>query len=137
MKKYLFLLCLFIVYLILIGRNSTTEVISYDDKHNDGVIDVSIKFENGINSNKLNGLFKKYKQEYYVHGINTKKNKFNVSCYKIDECLKDIYNQEDNLFDANYVTHGFSINELNVMAYSDEMILFLNENNLEYKINKE
>ena len=78
-----------------------------------------------------------FKENGSIYLLNTKKNKFNVSCYKIDECLKDIYNQEDNLFDANYVTHGFSINELNVMAYSDEMLLFLNENNLEYKINKE
>lgn len=115
--------------------NSTADVISYDDKHNDGVIDVSIEFEKGINSNELNGLFKNYEQEYYVYGINTEKKEFNVSCADIEECLKDVYKQEDNLFDAKYITIGFSLNELNIIAYTDEIISFLNENNLTYKIN--
>ncbi len=53
MKKYLFLFGLFILYLFLNFNNKTEPVLSENNRYDNGVSMVTIKFETGINCNDL------------------------------------------------------------------------------------
>lgn len=127
---------LFIVYIILILRNNTLIVptISYEDRYNTGVSDIIIKFDNGINSKKLNELFKKYDSEYYVYRINFKNKDIKLSCNNINNCLKQVYEEENNIFNIIYNASGFKIDSVSLIAYEDEITSFLDKNNLVYEI---
>lgn len=135
MKKYLFLLFLFLTYILLILKNnlSTEPVISYDNESGN-VVDVVLKFEDGINSKILSNLFKNYDKEYYVYGINLDNEKIDLSCNKIDICLEEIFSQEDNDFSMLNITSGFKIDTVKFIAYKDEIVPFLDRNELVYEI---
>ena len=132
MKKYLFLLFLFLIYLGLTLQNKSGYVLSYNDKNDLSVMDVSISFKNNINSNKLVKILNKYNNEYYIYEIN---GKYKLSCNKIDRCIKDIYDEETSYFMEKYVASGFLINKVKLLGYKDEIIPFLNKNNFNYEIN--
>lgn len=135
MKKYLFLLFLFILYLLLtISTNLTTKsVISYNGE-NESVISILLNFEDGINSKRLSNLFNSYDNEYYIYKIKLKNENINLSCNKIDICLEEIFSQEDNDFSMLNITSGFKIDTVEFIAYKDEIVPFLDLNKLIYEI---
>lgn len=135
MKKYLFLLLLFIIYLILLQLSDEDEVISYDELNTGSAVNVLVSFENGINSNNLSTLFNNYNKEYYVYALKVNDDKINLSCDLIDDCINEVYDEENNLFYLKYLTSGFKVDEIEFIAYKDEVLPFLNKNNLAYKIN--
>lgn len=134
MKKYLFLIGLFIVYLVLIFNNKSVPALSYQNKHDDGVSTVNIIFDNGINSKKMSNLFSKYKKEYYVEQITLNSEQVSVSCTNINDCLNKIYDEQSELFNIFYISNGFSVKEISLLAYTEEIIPFLDKNNLVYTI---
>lgn len=137
MKKYLFLIILFVIYVLLISFNKTEPVLSYDSIDEVGVSEYYIEFKNGINSNNLDTIFNKYNKEYYITYIKIKNdNEYKTSCNYINNCIKDIYKQESNEFNTKYI-NGISITNLHLLAYKDEMSKFLDKNNIDYIINKE
>lgn len=136
MKKYFFLLFLFIIYLCLVINNKTLvePVISYDDKYKDGVCDVTLEFEEGINSNHLVNLFNSYNDEYYIYGLSLKNKNLKLSCTNIENCIKNVYEQEDEFFSLINISSGFKVEEINFLAYENEVIKYLDDNNLAYKL---
>ena len=126
---------LFIIYLILLQLSDENEVISYDELNTGSAVNVLVSFENGINSNNLSTLFNNYNKEYYVYALKVNDNKINLSCDLIDDCINEVYDEENNLFYLNYLTSGFKVDEIEFIAYKDEVLPFLNKNNLAYKIN--
>ncbi len=135
MKKYLFLLFLFIIYIFLIISDKSKPVISYDDVNNYGVSTVDITFEDGISSNKLDKLFNKYSDEYLVTNMKLKNNgDYKLSCNYISKCIKDIYAEEDNYFNVTYISNGITITDMTLIAYTDNITEFLNQNNIYYKM---
>ena len=134
MKKYLFLIFLFIIYLILNFSNKTKKVISYDSNDKSSVSNITINFKNGINSNTLEKLFKKYNNEYYIKEIKGEKNMFDVSCNNIKICIKEI--ASENLdYNINYFISGFKVKSIKLLSYKDDFISFADINNLDYSIN--
>lgn len=135
MKKYLFLLFLFTIYIFLIISNRSKPVISYDDVNNYGVSMVDITFEDGISSNKLDKLFNKYSDEYLITNIKLKNNsEYKLSCNNIGKCIKDIYDEEDNYFNVTYISNGITITHMTLISYTDNISSFLNKNNIYYKM---
>ena len=76
-----------------------------------------------------------YNKEYYVYALKVNDNKINLSCDLIDDCINEVYDEENNLFYLKYLTSGFKVDEIEFIAYKDEVLPFLNKNNLAYKIN--
>ena len=134
MKKYLFLVGLFVVYLILSFNNKSVPVLSYQNKYDDGVSTVNIIFNEGINSKSISDLFDGYKSEYYVEQIKLNSEDVSVSCTNINDCLNKIYDEHSERFNVLYMPNGFSVKEISLLAYTDEIISFLDKNNLVYTI---
>lgn len=135
MKKYFFLIFLFIICLILnLNDNSTEKVISYEEKSKEYIISINLDFNEGINSNKLNELFNKYDKEYYIRKISLNDEVLEISCKELSECIKETFNLKDNDFYNKYIVNGFKINNLNLIAYKDEIIPFLNNEKISYTI---
>lgn len=135
MKKYLFLLLLFVFYLILVTkREVTTPTFSISDDTN-SVKTVIIEFENGINSKNLVSDFNINKDYYLVKNIELEDEKYNVNCIKIDECIKNIYEQEDNAFNTKYIASGFKIKSITYLIYDsfnsdklyDNSVIYVNK----------
>ncbi len=135
MKKYLFLLSLFIVYLFLVNKNDVSPAISYENKYDGNVSDISIYFSNGINSNSIKKVFDGYNSDYYVYKIKLKDKDVAVSCSNIDSCLKEVYESEDKSFEILFLVTGFNVQEISMLAYTDSIVPFLSENDLTYKVN--
>ena len=51
MKKYLFLLSLYLLYFLIIINKKDTQIVSIPIDNNSSVKEVTLKYENGINSN--------------------------------------------------------------------------------------
>ena len=133
MKKYLFLIFLFLIYLILSFSNKTQEVISYNDENNSSVSNIIVSFKDGINSNKLIDLFKDYKDEYYVKEIIGEKNNYYVSCISIEKCISQI-SEENKYGDISYFISGFKVKNIKLLTYKDRFILFANKKSIYYEI---
>ncbi len=135
MKKYLFLIGLFILYLILIiNHDSTKEMVLYKNDYNQSVIDVTAKFNTGINSKKLINLFDDIKSNYYVYKISYDDKSIKTSCNKIEDCIYDIYDEESNLFDTIYLVNGFSIKDVSFLSDTNNIITFLDDNDIKYDL---
>ncbi len=130
MKKYLFLMFLFIVYLWVSNVSVTKPVISYEEPLESSVRNVLIKFNNGINSKNLSNLFISYDEDYYVEKIN---NTF-VSCDEINNCLKIIYDEKNEEFSNVYLANGFRVNEVNILTYLESIKTFLEANDINYEL---
>lgn len=117
MKKYLFLLLLFLFYLILISKKEATSLASYVNDENESVKTITIRFQNGINSKDLINEFSIDKDSYLILNMELENNTYNVNCNKIDECIKNIYEEEDEAFNTKYVASGFKINSLTYLSY--------------------
>lgn len=135
MKKYLFLLFLFIVYIFLIISDRSKPAIYYDDVNSYGVSTVDLTFEEGISSNNIDKLFSKYKDEYFITYMKLKNDdEYKLSCNNISKCIKDIYDEEDYYFNVTYISNGIIITKLTLIAYTDNITTFLNKNNIHYKL---
>lgn len=134
MKKYLFLLVLFIIYIgLLLFDDKSNDVVVLEDLQK-GAYKVSIEFDNGINSNDLKALFDDYDKNYFVYLFLLNNKRLDLSCDSIEQCIKNVYDVNDNDFYLKYVTNGFKIDEVELIAYKDEILSFLNKNNLTYKL---
>lgn len=137
MKKYLFLLFLIGVYALILFNNKdnkTSNVISYLDENRNAAITVKIKFKDGINSNNLKKLFYTYDKDYYIFNIYADKEDIKVSCDSIDWCIDSVYEEKDEYFYKSRLTSGFKIDSISLLAYKEEIIPFINNNNLDYEI---
>lgn len=135
MKKYLFLLGLFILYLFLNFNNKTEPVLSENNRYDNGVSEVTIKFNEEINCNNLEKKFSAYENDYYVKQMVIKDKTINISCNDFKKCIDDVYEEENNIFLINYISNGFSVKEVTFLAYTDEIIPFLNTNDFNYTLN--
>ena len=135
MKKYLFLLGLFILYLFLNFNNKTEPVLSENNRYDNGVSEVTIKFDTEINCNNLEKKFSAYENDYYVKQMVIKDKTINISCNDFKKCIDDVYEEENNIFLINYISNGFSVKEVTFLAYTDEIITFLNTNDFNYTLN--
>lgn len=135
MKKYLFLLGLFILYLFLNFNNKTEPVLSENNRYDNGVSEVTIKFNEEINCNNLEKKFSDYENDYYVKQMVIKDKTINISCNDFKKCIDDVYEEENNIFLINYISNGFSVKEVTFLAYTDEIIPFLNTNDFNYTLN--
>lgn len=135
MKKYLFLFGLFIVYLFLNFNNKTELVLSENNKYDNGVSEVTIKFNEGINCHNLEKKFRAYESDYYVKQMVIKDKTINISCNDFKKCIDEVYEEENNTFLINYISNGFSVKEVTFLAYTDEIIPFLDDNNFDYTLN--
>ena len=135
MKKYLFLLFLFMLYLMLFFSNNDVEpALLYDNRNDENVSGVIAKFDDGINSNELTNILNKYDKEYFIYKVNVSGENIDVSCTMINDCISQIYEQNSNLFNTLYVTNGFSIKRVYFLAYTSEVMPFLNENNITFDL---
>ncbi len=134
MKKYLFLIILLIIYIVLITGKKTEKVLSYNDLGNENVSEFNLVFKNGINSNNLSVLFNQYEGEYLIKNISLNETKADVKSNNITDCIKQVFSSENNAFSEIYMASGFKVNELSLLAYNDEIIPFLEENNIYYYI---
>ena len=130
MKKYLFLLFLFIIYLLICSVNDdkVVNVASYNKKYSTNTY--ILNFNNGINSKVFEDIIKNYEKEIYIYKINDTKG----SCNNFNDCIKDIYTMNDYNFEINYIASGFKIDKIELISdYSIEK--FLDDNNINYIIN--
>lgn len=132
MKKYLFLLFLFFLYLTVVSLPKTASVLSYDDKQS-GVVNVMISFDGGINSNDLKLFFDNYNKEYKVYNINVKDGDILVSCSDFDNCLKMVYELNNEDFETSYLVNGFMVNDVSFLAYKEEIDEYLYNKSFVYK----
>ena len=135
MKKYLFLLFLFIIYIVLTISNKSMPALSYNDINNKGMIEYEISFKDGINSNKVIDLFNNYKDEYYINLIKLKNNtSYKLSCDNIKICINYIYKNESYDFNIKYLTSGFNISSVNLISYNLDVKSIFDDKNIEYTI---
>lgn len=134
MKKYFFLIILFIVYLILSSLNNTKQVLSITDADNDStVITVRLNFTDGINSKRVTNLLDNYNKEYYIKNMIGKFN-YDVSCTNIKICIDNVFKDKDDEFYNKYISTGFLINSIELIAYKEEILTFLDNNGILYTI---
>ena len=129
MKKYLFLLFLFVIYLIIIIKPKTSNVFLSNEMNKKSVSSYTINFDLGINSNDLKKIFDSYDNDFLITNIND----FYVKCSNFDDCIKDIYMQENISFETNYLINGFKINSIEIIAY-DDINSFLVKNEIIHSI---
>lgn len=127
MKKYLFLFALFLVYIYLFFSRQTKPVISYNNENEYTVINYDLRFKNGINMYKFENILSNYKSELYIVKINN----YNVSCNNINTCIKQIFMQEDTLFEEKYLASGFNIYNISLITDKEYFNVFLS-NNINY-----
>lgn len=114
MKKYLFLILLFTIYICLTFKDNTHPVLNYEENSNER----KIVFENGINTNDLKLKLLKYDGKYLI----TKINDIEVKCSYIDKCINQIYEQEDRYFEEKNIANGFKVD--NIVIYTEDYFDF-------------
>ncbi|MEG2311638.1 MAG: hypothetical protein RSB72_02955 [Bacilli bacterium] len=135
MKKYFFLLFLFIIYLIIINTKTKEVNIETNDVLNKNVIEVTINFINGINSKKLGDTFENYNREVKFKKIETNNDVYDLSCNKISSCQKEILDTFEDEKNFLYLTNGLLIKKVNLVSYKEDLVKFLEYNKFDYKIN--
>lgn len=121
MRKYLFLLALFFIYIILILKKQDTALVNYSSDNINSVKMVTLKFENGVNYKDLINYFNLNKNYYFVENIQVDNNMYEVSCNKIERCIKSIYEQENEEFNNKYIASGFLISSVTYLTYDSEL----------------
>ncbi len=116
MKKYLFLLFLYLFYLFIILNKKDTKMVSLSIDDDSCVKQVTLKYENGINSKNLLDVFSEY-DNYLITNIQLDNNIYDVRCEKISDCIKDIYQEESNLFYLKYGASGFKVDSITYYKY--------------------
>lgn len=116
MKKYLFLLSLYLLYFLIIINKKDTQIVSIPIDNNSSVKEVTLKYENGINSNLLINKFNK-NDKYLVKTIESENNTYEVKCTEISNCIKDIFDEEESDFALKYNASGFKIKSVTYLNY--------------------
>lgn len=116
MKKYLFLLFLYLLYFVIILNKKDTEMVSLPINDNSSVKQITIKYENGINSKLLVKKFDEHKN-YLVKNIESDNNIYDVKCSKISNCIDTIFKMENNNFALKYNASGFKIKSITYFNY--------------------
>lgn len=134
MRKYLFLLFLFLIYIICILTPHTNKV-SNEVIDDYGLVSVFIEYDKGVNSFELQKVFDNYNDSYYITNFNINSNDdVLVSCSDFDKCVNDIYTIYDYDFETKYIASGFKINSVSFLAYKDNIEKYLSKYNVAYKI---
>ena len=121
MRKYLFLLALFFIYVILILKKQDTTLVNYSSDNINSVKTVTLKFENGVNYKDLINYFNINNNYYFVENIQVDNNMYEVKCNKIERCIKSIYEQENEEFNNKYIASGFLISSVTYLTYDSEL----------------
>ena len=117
MKKYLFLLSLYLLYFLIIINKKDTQIVSLPiDNNSSSVKEVTLKYENGINSNLLINKFNK-NDKYLIKTIESENNTYEVKCTKISNCIKDIFDEEESDLALKYNASGFKIKSVTYLNY--------------------
>lgn len=132
MKKYLFLLFLFFIYLILISKPKTISTFKEDDNYS--INEFYIYFNNGLNSKKMGSLLDGYSDDYLIKEIFIKNKKTSISCSDFKKCEENIYNILDNDFEITNIARGFKVDKLLIIANKEKIKNFLTLRNIDYKI---
>ena len=132
MKKGFFLLFLFIVYIYVVINKSTILVSETSQKSFKPVNTITIDFPTGINSRLFSSILKDYKNEYLITKIDTYKDEFFVSCDEFTICETEIFKNEGDLLNLNYLPSGITIRSLVIVTYYDEIKTFLETTKLNY-----
>ena len=133
MKKYLFLLLLFLIYIMCIINPKANKVSKEVKTDNYGAVSVFIKYDKGINSFELKKIFDNYSDSYYITDFNINDNDILVSCSDFDSCIKDIYSIYDSDFETKYIASGFRINSISFLAYKENIEDYLSKYDIVYK----
>lgn len=136
MKKYLFLLFLFGFYLglCLYKENVVSNVVSYKDIKINETNEFNIQFKNKINSYELNKMFSDFNFNYYITSLYINEDNTDIKCSDFNNCVKDVFSINDNYFYHKYIASGFNIDGFSIIAVSNDLISFLELNNLNYTI---
>lgn len=132
MKKYLFLLFLFCIYILLIIFPKADEVVSYNNVSTGSVVNLSLEFENGINSMNLNNLLNSYDEKYLIKKINIEDTNVNVLCDEFNKCVNQIYEQMNSDFEQKYLISGFKISSIDMISDKDYITNFFDNKNITY-----
>lgn len=135
MKKYFFLLFLFIIYLVILLNNNDTKYVNLNQNIDNHILDITLNFDSGINSNDLNKIFSEYNKEYYIKEISLSDEKIELSCDSFLVCVIDIFELKDDNFYNKYIVNGFKIKNINFITYKDDIISFLDNKKINYTIN--
>ena len=133
MKKYLFLLLLFLIYIMCIINSNADKVSKEVKTDNYGAVSVFIKYDKGINSFELKKIFDNYSDSYYITDFNINDNDILVSCSDFDSCINDIYSIYDSDFETKYIASGFRINSISFLAYKENIEDYLSKYDIVYK----
>lgn len=133
-RKYLFLLFLFLVYIICILTPHNNKVSNDVIDDYGAVVSVFIEYDKGVNSFELQKLFDNYNDSYYIINFNINSNDdVLVSCDNFDMCVNDIYTVYDSDFETKYIASGFKINSVSFLAYKENIEKYLSKYNIAYK----
>lgn len=116
MKKYLFLLFLYLIYLLIILNKKDIQIVSLPIDNISSVRDITLRYENGINSYLLIDKFENYKN-YLVKTIELENNTYNLNCNKISDCINSIFEQENIDFTLKYNASGFKVKSITYLNY--------------------
>ena len=70
----------------------------------------------------------------YIYNIYTDRENIKVNCDSIDWCIDSVYEQKDDYFNKSRLTSGFKVDSISLLAYKEDIIPFINDNNLECEI---
>ena len=132
MKKYLFLLFLFFVYLILISNPKT--ISTFKEDNNYSINEFYIYFNNGLNSKKIGSLLDGYSDDYLIKEIFIKNRKTSISCSNFKKCEKNIYDILDNEFEIKNIASGFKVDKMLIITNKEKIKHFLTLRNINYNI---
>lgn len=127
MKKYFFLFGI-ILFLYFI-THSNYEYASYNLINNTGYNNYELIFKNGINSNELKEKIYTYSSDYMIKEINN----ISVKCSNYDICIKEMFEQNNYIFEEKFLIDGFKINKIKIIADSS-FNDFINKNDFIYKV---
>lgn len=128
MKKYIFLIFLFIIYVYLITNKTENVSFSLDQKKD--VSYFKLDFKNGISSRKIQNIFKEYKLDYLLYKIND----YDLYCDDINICIKNVYSLEIDEFKLGNMYEGFRIDYIELIVSKQNLTKYLDKNNIKYKI---
>lgn len=132
MKKYLFILFLFLIYIIL-KLSPIKKQMSYElNNYNNSYVYALIYFNNGINSYDLKQKLSSYDFEYYINKIKVNDNMQEVSCSKLIKCLNQLYSINTLEFEEKYLINGFKITEIYIISDKQKLEKNFKNNDIKY-----
>ncbi len=111
---------------------STVMVSNADKRSFKPVNTIVINFPTGINSRDFSSILKEFNDEYLITKIDTYNGEFNVSCDELTSCETEIFKNEGDLLNLNYLPTGVTIKSIEIVTYYDEFKTFLESTRLNY-----